>query len=313
MPDTTPASLARLALPVLALSLGLVLGPLPAQPCAVTRDGRSGAVEFSVLSYNVAGLPRGLGYGDPRRRLPEIGRRLRRYDVALLQEAFANLGLLKREAAHPLVRRGNGPRASWGRLLSLFCGSCGSGLASLAGAGRQELVEARADAYSHCSGWVRPWVDRSDCWASKGWLRMRLDLGVGEPVDVYNTHLEAGRGEGDREARRLQLEELALAIEIESHRRPVIVGGDFNLALERAGDAALLVRFRERLRLRDSGAHREDRGRWPNRIDHIFFRSGEMLRLAVRAAGEAREFVEGGLPLSDHPAVFARFRAAGPY
>ena len=310
MPQLATTSLFRGVLPVMMLTLGLVLRPAPAHPAMATAEAPVGGVEFSVLSYNVAALPGVLSYENPARRLPEIGRLLQRYDVALLQETFANLRLLKREAAHPLVKRGNGPRAFWGRLLGLLCGRCGSGLASLTGAGEQELIEVHSDAYAHCSGWVR---DRSDCWASKGWLRMRLDLGAGELVDVYNTHLEAGRGHRDQAARRLQLEELALAIELQSGGQPVIVGGDFNLALERTADAALLARFRERLRLRDSGAHRQNQTRWPNRIDHIFFRSGEVLRLVVRAAGEAHEFVAGGLPLSDHPAVFARFRAARSY
>jgi hypothetical protein len=308
MPRPASCSFTRGLVSASILALGLVLRPSPAHTAAVTPDALARGIEFSVLSYNVAGLPRALGYGNPERRLPEIGRLLRRYDVALLQETFANLRLLKRAAAHPLVKRGNGPRAFWGRFLSLFCGRCGSGLSSLAGADEKGLVEVHKGAYSHCSGWVRPWIDRSDCWASKGWLHMRLDLGAGEPVDVYNTHLEAGRGHRDQDVRRLQLEELVRAIELQSGGRPVIVGGDFNLALERGEDAAQLRRFRERLGLRDTGAHRENRTRWRNRIDHIFFRSGDVLRLVVRAAGEAHEFIADGAPLSDHPAVFARFR-----
>jgi endonuclease/exonuclease/phosphatase (EEP) superfamily protein YafD len=109
--------------------------------------------------------------------------------------------------------------------------------------------------------------------------------------------------------RRAQLDELAAGIERLSADRAVVVGGDLNCAYGRAGDWELLMGFRDRLGLLDSGAgpllpH------WRER-DHILYRSGPTVALAVESAGEALEFVNDGRALSDHPAVFARFRV-GP-
>jgi hypothetical protein len=46
---------------------------------------------------------------------------------------------------------------------------------------------------------------------------------------------------------------------------------------------------------------------WHER-DRIFYRDGVDTKLQVERAGEAREFVDGDRALSDHPAVYARFR-----
>src|SRR4029434_8447544 len=54
--------------------------------------------------------------------------------------------------------------------------------------------------------------------------------------------------------RRAQLDELARAIEEDSRGRPLIVGGDLNLAAARASDRDDLIGFRERLSLLDTGA-----------------------------------------------------------
>ena len=113
-------------------------------------------------------------------------------------------------------------------------------------------------------------------------------------------------GKRSVKTRRRQLRMLASAIETQSAQRPIIVGGDFNLAYDRPGDGEVMVEFRERLNLRDSGAGPE-LPVWRNR-DYILYRSGVQAQLSVEQAGEALEFVNGRQALSDHPAVYARFR-----
>jgi hypothetical protein len=156
-----------------------------------------------------------------------------------------------------------------------------------------------------CAGWLGAALD---CWASKGYLRVPIRTPEGVTVDVYSTHLDAGRGKRSIKARQRQLRILAGAIEQQSAGRAIIVGGDLNLAVERSGDRGAMTEFRERLHLHDSGAGPELPA-WSQR-DYILYRSGTQARISVEQAGEALEFVDGSRALSDHPAIYARFRVS---
>jgi hypothetical protein len=70
-------------------------------------------------------------------------------------------------------------------------------------------------------------------------------------------------------------------------------------------DVARRDAFTRSLGLADSGARGSDH--WPA-LDYIFYRSGGGLELEVVEAGEDTSFVHEDAPLSDHPAIFARFR-----
>ena len=280
------------------------LGVEPAT-AASTSVASSDPIEFTVLSYNTHGLPAWIARDDPESRFPKIGELTNGYDVALIQEDFAHHALLLEGARHPAVERGNGPRGACRAWLRLLCGRLGSGLTLLARVDTGNVLKVHRKAYERCRGWL--W-GRGDCLASKGLLYARLALAEGVAVDFYDTHLDAGREAGDHEVRAAQLERLRAEIEKRSDGTALIVGGDFNLAHEDPSDAALLRDFLEPLALRDSGARLEDDGRWLRRIDYLFYRSGRGIRLAPVAAGEAAEFADGGRPLSDHPAIYARFR-----
>jgi endonuclease/exonuclease/phosphatase family metal-dependent hydrolase len=166
------------------------------------------------------------------------------------------------------------------------------------------LGETHREPYSRCHGWFG---ENGDCWARKGFLRVRMQLSSGGEIDIYNTHLESGPSDESAEVRGLQLDQLAEAIERDSSGRAVIVGGDFNLARIRLKDRPLKDRFGKRLGLRDSGAGPE-LPFWRER-DFVLFRDGGATRLTVLASGEAQEFVNRGRALSDHPALYVNFRA----
>lgn len=267
-------------------------------------------LDFSVLSYNVAALPPGISYSDPRPRMPLIGERLPDYDVVLLQETFSHFEALTGRLEAPLLERGPGARTDWLRFLLFerICGRCGSGLASAAFREARPLRVER-EAYRGCAGWILPWTG-ADCGSSKGWLLTRVALARGVVLDFWNTHLDAGRRPADYRVRSEQLAELARAIERHSAGRPLVVAGDFNLSAERSPDREELAALRERLALHDSGALRSDGARFPRALDHIYYRSTPSLGLDVREAGQAPGFEREGEPLSDHPAVWARFRAS---
>jgi len=254
------------------------------------------AAEFDLLSYNVHGLPSWIAGDEPELRTPEIARLAEPYDVVLIQEDWSYHDLLVAGTTHDTVERGNESRFAIATWLPVFGGS---GLTLLA---RGDVTALDHGYYSACSGWLG---GANDCLATKGWLRVRLRFGSHE-VDLYNTHLDAGPGDEDRVARGVQLEELAAAIEAASADVPVVLAGDFNLPHANARDRALLDRLLERTGLQDSGARGPDPAR---HLDYILYRGAAKSRLEVISAREASEFKRpDGTPLSDHPALKARFR-----
>jgi len=257
--------------------------------------------EFTVLSYNTHGLPAWVAGDDPATRLPIIGEKSNAYHLALIQEDFAHHVALRRGARQPVVERGNPSR--FGRWCP-FCG--GSGLTILSRFGREDHLELAARAYRDCAGWIG---GENDCLATKGFQRLRIRLPGGGELDLVNTHLDAGRSPSDREARRSQLDQLRRNIEAEVPAGALILAGDLNLDAADPEDVVLRDAFTSALGLSDSGAG--GGRRWPI-IDYIFYRSGGGVELEVLEAGEDADFVHRGAPLSDHPAIFARFRTRPP-
>ena len=279
----------------LALLLSLALGPVALSPLALSRKSGAEPGELSVLSYNTHGLAAWVARDDPERRFPAIGELANGYDVVLLQEDFAHHERLRLGTRHPTVRRGNPSLKPW-------CPICsGSGLTFLS---RWRALEALVNGtYGGCSGWL---LGANDCLADKGFQIAELRLPGGVAVHFANTHLDAGMGDHDRQVRGRQLEELAAAIGREVGPGPLVVGGDFNLDAADPRDRALLASFSADLGLRDSGARARPGSPWLV-LDYLFFRSGEDVELRVVEAGEDPDFVLRDAPLSDHPAIFARF------
>ncbi len=255
------------------------------------------ADEFTVLSYNTHGLITWVAGDDPATRFPIIGDKTNAYHVALLQEDFSHHAALRQGTRQPIVERGNPSRfGSW----CLVCS--GSGLTTLSRWGMENLVQAVSRAYGQCAGWIG---GANDCLATKGFQRMRLRLPGGAELDFVNTHLDAGDGVEDREARRRQLDLLRRSLEAEVAGEPLILAGDLNLDAAVPEDVALRDAFTDALGLANSGAR--GGSRWAT-LDYIFYRSGGGLELEVVEAGEDTSFVHEEAPLSDHPAIFARFR-----
>lgn len=259
----------------------------------------AGSTTLTVLSYNVHGLfwP---AAGGKRVRMPAIGRRVRGYDIAFLQEDFlaAHHRRLIAELPGYDVLRGNG-RDGGARLL-------GSGLTLMfdEALGREVLRQTNVD-FDDCWGRLRI-ASLHDCWANKGFLHARLRLAGGAEIDLVDTHLDAGGTAGDRAVRERQVDRLRRYLEREAAGRALIVAGDLNLDFGSPDQERVLGTFQSALGLHDSGA-RPAAGAVDERIDYILFRGGEELGLELLAAGVDDRFVEKGRPLSDHPAIYARF------
>jgi len=286
---------------------------LSAALCLFAHSARAESV-VSVLSYNVHGLSPLIALDSPRRRAEAIGTLAASYDVVLFQEDFEYHGVMRRRLEGRVGAAGNGvvldpPRlaaklllAPFTVILPRFSAPYGAGLSTFVVPALARPGDVESEPYGVCDGWLG---GRFDCWASKGYLRIGIRTPEGPTVDVYSTHLDAGRGKKAVQTRRRQLRILADAIERQSADRAVIVGGDFNLVFDRPGDPEVMAEFRERLNLRDSGAGPE-LPRW-RQHDYILYRSGGQVHMTVAEAGEALEFVSGDHALSDHPAVYSRF------
>lgn len=262
--------------------------------CVAGGAPRAAAVELSVLTYNIHGLPSWIARDDPAVRIPQILRIAEPYDLVLLQEDFAHHDLVVAKSPFAHLARGNAARIE----APLFQGA---GLTILS---RFATAETARAAYGACNGWLSA---ANDCFGHKGFLMARLALPGGASIDAWNTHLDAGDTESDRSVRASQLERLAAAIESESAGRAVVAGGDLNLHWEEPRDRALLEGFATRLGL--SIAAMAPAGGSDSRVDYLLVRPAAEGCLAAPEGGEdARLHDAAGRPLSDHPAIFARLR-----
>lgn len=294
---------------------GIVLALLAAaSPALADTERQPGSEVISVLSYNVHGLFRLAAADAPGARAATIGWLANKYDVVLLQEDFEYHKDIGAQMLGKSGVEGNGvgtdPRrivpkallAPFALLIPHFWPPYGAGLSVFA---RTDLLipdDVDRVPYGVCNAWLS---GTADCWASKGFVRVGIRTRNGAEIDIYNTHLEASPEKASVEMRDQQLQLLAQAIKASGSERAVIVGGDFNIGYNRPGDRECLMRFRNQVQLRDSGAGPE-LPFWRER-DHVLYRDGTGTKLAVEAAGEAQEFVNQHRALSDHPAIYARF------
>lgn len=277
---------------------------------------------FTLLTYNVRGLPPAVTEDDPVARLTAIANHLDdgAYALVLLQEVFAFHELFGGQDK-PLERyAGPDGQVTARNLLAVaitkipcwFSEYCqmpaNSGVQSLVFDSEIPSDLLLAQAYTDCHG---VWRAANDCLAGKGFVAIRLTV-FGQEIHVYNTHLDAGRGEPDREARRQQLAELAAAIDAHSRGVHLIVAGDLNLRLLDPDDQRAFTEFLMATGLEDSGIHEQH----PHpddyhQLDYVLFKSGESGVLRVISGGEAEEFrTPDDKPLSDHPPLFVTFAVA---
>ncbi len=276
------------ALPLLAT----ILAGCPTDPETGPEVPTEGS--FEALTYNVHGLPPAITGDDTTGRMEQIAPLLAAYPIIGLQEDFdpENHAILADAVEH---------RTELAFDEVLDDRYYGSGLAVLADL---EEVDHHHEHYDQCVG---TFDHASDCLASKGFQRIRVDLGGGAQLDLYNTHMEAGGGEEDEAARESHVEQVLEVMLAQSAGMAVLFMGDTNLHGDDPVDAATLSLLTEGAALVDAcdalGCGE------PERVDRFLFRSGDDLTLEVEDwQVEAAAFVDDdGVPLSDHEAISARF------
>lgn len=247
----------------------------------------SGPVTFSVLTYNVAGLPQGVSHSNPAVDTPQISPKLNPFDLVVVQEDFSYHSALISEDTHP----NRSTPSSGGTGL-------GDGLNTLS---RFAFDGFTRTAWSACNGYLD---QGGDCLTPKGYTRFILDLGGGRTVDVYDVHFDAGRSEGDAAARKAQVDQLTAEITGSSAGHAVIVAGDTNMkADDEATLQALLGGSSLACACRTLGCAD------PALHDRVLFRSSPTLKLTPKAYAVLSFVDASGNPLSDHDPVNVSFEA----
>ena len=258
-------------------------------PTLETTENGAQSAEFSLLTYNIAGLPAFLSQSEPEKNIPIIGELINLHDLVLVQEDFAYHRELAAKAMHPHRSSPLWP--------SLRVG-IGDGLSQFS---RLPFMGFYRTAWQQCFG---RWSNAGDCWTKKGFTVAEHRIGRGLTVDVYNLHMDAGFGEGDAAVRRAQADQLADFMARRSADRAVIVAGDTNFGPE---DDGVFQRLLRRTGLRD--ACTELRCGLPHLLDRVLYRSSALLNLeAVRFRLDKRFVRSDGSDLSDHKPVAVVFR-----
>ena len=259
---------------------------------AAGTGGASSSGSFSVLTYNVAGLPQGISGGNPTVNTPLISPLLNPFDLVYVQEDFSFHAALVSAVTHAYLSL---PLATGGAL--------GDGLNRLA---RFPFSGFAREAWQVCYGTID---SGSDCLTKKGFSVASHQLAEGASVHVYNMHMDAGhKSQEDYKARQAQVQQLLAAIQKRSLGLPVIVVGDTNL--KDTQDETMLQALLD-------GAGLEDACRAlgcpePARIDRIMFRSSVTFTLTPKNWRVDPSFVDGtAKPLSDHEAVAVDFGWSG--
>jgi endonuclease/exonuclease/phosphatase (EEP) superfamily protein YafD len=288
-------------------------------------EGASG--EFTLLAYNVAGLPQEISSENPTDHIPLISPLLEPYDVVLTQEDFdwwkplldgtdfVNYHQrLRAETTHPYATAPHpGPEVVGlseepPRLLQI---GDGQGILS-----RFAFTDEQRVPWTGCfGGFDTSDGGAGDCLAMKGFAVVTMTIADGVVVDVYTLHVEAGGSEEDQRLQGEDMSQLADFIAEHSVGRAVIVGGDTNLHTDDVhpdgaggADTVLWADFLAAAGLTDACAATgcEDTGA----IDKVAYRSGGGVELeATSHRFEADTFVDAaGEPLSDHDPLAVGFR-----
>lgn len=266
---------------MILVALLTACGPGEAEPFAGS---------FELLTYNVHGLPEAITGDDTSGRLAQIAPLLAEYDLLGLQEDWIddNHAVLAAAVELPTYDRWNEPLDAQR--------AYGAGLSTWASLPAEETVHTY---FTDCYG---VFDDASDCLASKGFTALRLSLPSGDSFDLYNSHLEAGSGEGDDPARAANVDQLIASMEGWSAGQAVVFVGDTNLGGDSEVDQAEVDRWLGATGLSDAcdllGCPE------PGRIDRILVRDGEGVTLTPSAWRVDDRMVDGaGVELSDHDAI----------
>ncbi|MRI32261.1 hypothetical protein EOPP23_04540 [Endozoicomonas sp. OPT23] len=257
---------------------------------------------FSVMTYNVAGLPYWINDMDAY-RFPALGQKLNDYDLVMLQEDFWYHDEITKTAKFPY--KSTPKELSWhdtwnGKLVN-------DGLNRFS---RFPIKDFTRKAWGDCYRFGSD--DKGgggDCLATKGFSvarhKIRSTGGIEFEIDIYNMHMESG---SSTEAKDLRIKQTFMMFEYMktfSLLNPVIVVGDFNHSQGNMSD--LYNSFLQDARLTDSfqtlGLGKQNK--W--KIDRIFYRNSNGIKLDPVRYDSPDFRDKDNKPLSDHRPVIVWF------
>ncbi|MFD5813638.1 jacalin-like lectin [Streptomyces sp. NPDC127038] len=291
-----------------AAATAAALGGLTAAaPPAAAADSGT----FSVLTYNVAGLPEGISSAPTPRQsaTTAIGGLVAPYDIVHVEEDFNyHAALYAADTAHAYRTPTSGGAG------------IGSGLNTLS------KIPYDTDDFERV-GWNSCQVDSGDCLTPKGFTFMRERLAEGVYVDFYNLHTNAGTNDGDLASRADNLSQLTAFIATHSAGNAVVVMGDTNTRYTRSGDT--IAEFAAANGLTDAWVRLVRGGSAPAKgsdalvcdqsgttvpdtcevVDKILYRGSKLLALDATSYHDehTRFLTSDGLMLSDHDPITASF------
>jgi hypothetical protein len=275
--------------------------------------------DFSMLTYNVAGLPQEISTEQPSTDIPQISPLLEPFDIVMTQEDFdwwvddlsgldfvnyhdrlrADVTHEHMTEQHPGIEAVGIDGSDPDRPLPLV----GDGLGFIS---RIPFTDVDRVPWDHCYGDAE--TGAGDCLAMKGFMVATFELADGVEVDIYTLHAEAGEGPEDQPIQEENYEQLAAYMQEHSADRAVIIAGDTNLHLEeghdqQAADTPIWEGFLEATGLTDvcDVVECDPQGT----IDKVAYASrGGVTLEPLDRRHETETFVDdAGDDLSDHPPV----------
>lgn len=258
---------------------------------------------FTVLTYNVAGLPEGMSSSRPATLTPLISPLLNDYDIVNVQEDFNYHHLLIKDVKHPYKSKFMAP-VPHGDGLNLFSNF--------------PFKNFTRKKWGACYG--------TDCLTPKGFTYCRIELDYEVYFDLYNVHCNAGSGEPDLAARRHNIVQLCNFIDNNSKGNAVLIMGDMNCRYTRTRDT-----IREVLNrgfkdvwvelIRDGVVPTQDGNSLTNCsanstnagcevVDKIFYRSNDKIEFIPLEFDIQRDkfSLPSGEWLSDHMPLYTKFK-----
>ncbi|KAL3663477.1 hypothetical protein V7S43_011365 [Phytophthora oleae] len=263
---------------------------------------------FSVMCYNVAGLPEILSSGNPSENSVEIGKRISNWDVVNVQEDFNYHAYIYSENTHQYRTATSGGVPF------------GDGLNTLSNYSFSNITDLTRTKWGDCSTF-----DGADCLTPKGFTFLEIQLADGITFDLYNLHTDAGVTAADEVARAANLAQLSEYITANSADNAVIVMGDTNTRYTRTDDT--IQEFVEGLGLTDGWVEFVRSGVYPTKgadaivcdennmtntcevVDKILFRGNNYITSTLEKwNNENAAFLDdNGAMLSDHPPISSTF------
>ncbi|EGZ21318.1 hypothetical protein PHYSODRAFT_490869 [Phytophthora sojae] len=263
---------------------------------------------FSVMCYNVAGLPALISSGDPNSYSVDMGKRISDWDIVNVQEDFNYHAKLYSENKHEYRTPTSGGVP------------IGSGLNTLSHFAFTNVTDLERVTWEDCSNY-----DNADCMTPKGFTLVEVQLADGVTIDIYNLHTDAGVTAADQKARASNLQQLSDFMDENSAGNAVVVMGDTNTRYTRELDT--IREFIEGQKLTDGWVESIRNGKPPKKgaealkcetenitnecevVDKIMFRGNNYIRLTLDKWNNENEAFMGknGAPLSDHPPISSTF------